>query len=82
MEKPIVAGNRSKKLEMEPGKYYWCACGKSQNQPFCDGSHKGTGYTPMPVEIKEKQLIAWCMCKHSDNKPFCDGKHRTLDSLE
>lgn len=78
MEKPISAGKRSNKMDMEPGVYFWCACGRSQNQPFCDGSHKGTGITPIKTEIKEKQRVAWCMCKESENKPFCDGRHRDL----
>ncbi len=78
MEKPIIAQKHSYKLDMEPGTYYWCACGRSSNQPFCDGSHKGTSFTPLKVEIEEARKVAWCGCKHSENKPFCDGKHRSL----
>jgi CDGSH-type Zn-finger protein len=78
MEKPIIAQKHSYKLDMEPGTYYWCACGRSKNQPFCDGSHKGTSFLPMKVEIEEARKVAWCGCKHSDKKPFCDGKHRSL----
>lgn len=65
-------------LETEPKKYAWCACGNSQNQPFCDGSHKGTEFTPILAEITEKRMVAWCGCKHSGNKPFCDGSHSKL----
>ena len=78
MEKPVIAQKHSYKLDMEPGTYYWCACGRSKNQPFCDGSHKGTSFTPVKVDIEEARKVAWCGCKHSENKPFCDGKHRSL----
>ncbi len=61
--------------EVEPGKYAWCACGKSANQPLCDGSHRGTDISPVVTEIDEKQVVAWCGCKESKNKPFCDGSH-------
>jgi CDGSH-type Zn-finger protein len=60
---------------VEPGTYWWCACGLSKSQPFCDGSHKGTGKTPRKTEILEKQTVAWCACKRSQNVPFCDGSH-------
>ena len=78
MEKPVIAQKHPYKLDMEPGIYYWCACGRSKNQPFCDGSHKGTSFTPVKVEIEEARKVAWCGCKYSENKPFCDGKHRSL----
>ena len=63
---------------MEPGTYWWCACGKSKGQPFCDGSHKGSEFTPRKVEITEAKSIAWCGCKHTDNAAFCDGNHALL----
>lgn len=75
---PLVADTRPVALELEPGSYFWCACGRSKNQPFCDGSHKGTGITPMQFTIEEKKRVAMCLCKHSGNKPFCDGTHRTF----
>jgi CDGSH iron-sulfur domain-containing protein 3 len=65
-------------MEVEPGTYWWCACGLSKNQPFCDGSHKSTDFVPKKVEITEKKKVAWCACKHSKNAPYCDGTHRTL----
>jgi CDGSH-type Zn-finger protein len=65
-------------LDLEPGTYYWCACGKSNNQPFCDGSHKGSGFTPKKIEIEEKKKAALCGCKHSKNGAFCDGTHKKL----
>jgi CDGSH-type Zn-finger protein len=63
---------------MEPGLYHWCACGGSKNQPFCDGSHKGTEFTPVEAKIDEKKKVAWCACKQTKNQPFCDGTHRSL----
>jgi len=63
---------------LEPGTYWWCSCGRSQGQPFCDGSHQGTGFSPSQVEIKEAGRVAWCACKRSGAAPFCDGTHRTL----
>ncbi|QIA07538.1 CDGSH iron-sulfur domain-containing protein [Draconibacterium halophilum] len=78
MQKPEIAEKAPKALTLEPGTYYWCACGKSKNQPFCDGSHQGSEFTPLPLSIDEKKEVWLCQCKHSKNKPFCDGTHRTL----
>jgi len=64
--------------KVEPGTYWWCACGRSKSQPFCDGSHEGTGFEPKQVEIKEAKMVAWCACKHSKTMPFCDGTHSKL----
>ncbi len=75
MEEPGIAQNSPFVMELEPGTYFWCACGRSANQPFCDGSHKGTEFTPEKVEIKESKKVAFCGCKHSGNKAFCDGTH-------
>ncbi len=61
-----------------PGTYWWCACGKSASQPFCDGSHKGSGLAPKKVEVTVERQVAWCGCKHSANAPFCDGSHKRL----
>ncbi|NOZ35154.1 MAG: CDGSH iron-sulfur domain-containing protein [Chlorobi bacterium] len=65
-------------LDTKPGIYYYCTCGKSSNQPFCDGSHKDSIFIPEKVEIKEEKKIAWCGCKHSSNGAFCDGTHNKL----
>jgi len=78
MSEPKIAQKGPYVLEVEPGKYAWCACGKSQSQPYCDGSHRDTGITPMIAQIEEKKTVAWCGCKHSNNKPFCDGSHSGL----
>jgi len=78
MSEPTIASKQPAVLELEPGTYYWCSCGKSANQPFCDGSHAGTGFVPKAVEITEKQTVALCQCKHSKNGAFCDGSHQQL----
>ena len=78
MKKPQIAQKGPYVMETKPGKYYWCACGKSSNQPFCDGSHQGTGLQPMEVTIDTLKTVAWCGCKHSKNAPFCDGTHNEL----
>ena len=78
MNEPIICQKSPIIQKAEPGTYWWCACGRSQGQPFCDGSHKGTGLAPTKVEITEARTVAWCACKHSQNAPFCDGTHATL----
>lgn len=78
MAKGKIAEKSPLMMEMQPGTYFWCACGKSSNQPFCDGSHKGSEFTPEEVKIEEVQSVFWCRCKQSDNPPFCDGTHRKL----
>lgn len=78
MEKPKIAQKLPYVMEMAPGKYFWCACGLSQNQPFCDGSHRGTRFTPVAEDITEAKKVAWCGCKFSENKPSCDGTHRKI----
>lgn len=75
---PIIPQKAPYVLEVPPGRYAWCACGRSATQPYCDGSHKGTGIAPMVEVIAETRLVAWCGCKHSGTKPFCDGAHKGL----
>ena len=62
-------------LDLEPGTYYWCSCGKTQNQPFCDGSHEGTSFLPMEFNITEKKQYALCNCQRTQDAPYCDGSH-------
>jgi len=67
------------KVRVEAGKTYaWCACGRSREQPFCDGSHKETGFTPTKYTAAQSGEIAFCGCKASGEKPLCDGTHRGL----
>lgn len=66
-------------VTLEAGRqYYWCACGLSKSQPFCDGSHKGTNYTPKAFSVNENKKAWLCTCKKSGNAPFCDGTHNKL----
>jgi len=79
MDKPKVAANTPIKVALEKDKtYYWCACGKSENQPFCDGSHKGTTITPLPFKVEEPKEKMLCRCKQTATPPYCDGAHRNL----
>ena len=78
MTDPIAADTKPEVMELEPGKYWWCACGRSKKQPWCDGTHSGTGITPTEVVIEESKRVAMCLCKQTGNKPFCDGTHKNL----
>lgn len=76
---PKIAKKGPYKVELEEGKsYYWCTCGESKNQPFCDGSHKGGEFTPLNFKAEKSGEHYLCGCKHSKNKPFCDGSHNEL----
>lgn len=79
MSEPVIAQKGPYPVQVEAAKtYYWCACGRSKNQPFCDGSHKGTEFTPVKYEASESKTVYFCGCKHSANKPLCDGTHAKL----
>ena len=75
MAAPKVAGKEPEVMELEAGTYHWCGCGLSKSQPFCDGSHEGSGLSPMEFTLKDQKIVALCMCKHTKKPPFCDGSH-------
>ena len=76
---PKIAQKAPYLLDLQPGTYWWCACGQSKNQPFCDGSHKAAGvFTPIKYTATESATVYFCGCKHSGNKPLCDGTHKSL----
>jgi len=77
-DQPVIASKQPTVLKLQPGEYWWCSCGKSANQPFCDGSHKGSKFAPQKVELTEEKNIALCNCKQSENGAFCDGTHSRL----
>lgn len=75
----IVAQKGPYGVEVEAGrKYLWCACGRSQTQPFCDGSHKATDITPVKYTAETTGKVWFCGCKQTGNRPLCDGTHKTL----
>ena len=79
IKESVVADSKPRLEGLEEGKTYaWCACGRSQNQPWCDGSHKVTSITPVVFRSDTSGTKAMCMCKQTANKPFCDGTHNTL----
>ena len=76
---PMIAQKSPYPVEVEAGKtYFWCACGQSKNQPFCDGSHKGTAFTPTKVTAEKDGKLWFCGCKNSAKGAFCDGTHNRL----
>ena len=78
-EEPRIAQKSPFATEVEAGEtYYWCACGRSANQPFCDGSHKGTGIEPVAFTAEVTGTVYLCGCKRTDKAPFCDGSHNGL----
>ena len=79
MSKGEVASNAPIPIEVEAGKsYFWCTCGKSSKQPFCDGSHQGSEFSPMKWDAEESGKKFFCACKQTDGSPFCDGSHSKL----
>ena len=76
---PTIAQKSPYAVEVESGKsYYWCSCGKSNSQPFCDGSHQGSTFTPVEYKATENKTVYFCGCKHTATQPMCDGAHSTL----
>ncbi len=79
MTSPAVAQKAPFAVEVEPGQtYWWCACGQSKRQPFCDGSHKGGPFVPLEFVVQAKETVWFCGCKHTQGPPRCDGSHKTL----
>ncbi len=79
MTDAVIAQKEPYPVDVEAGKeYYWCACGRSSRQPFCDGSHKDTGITPLPYTADETKTIFFCGCKQTKRRPLCDGSHSRI----
>ena len=76
---PTIAQKAPYPIDVEAGKtYYWCTCGKSAKQPFCDGAHKGSEFAPKKFEVTKEDKYYLCGCKATANAPFCDGKHKSM----
>ncbi len=79
MSEPVIAQKAPYATEVEAGKtYYWCSCGKSAKQPFCDGSHKGSAFAPVAYKAEKTGTVWFCGCKHSKKDALCDGSHKAL----
>ncbi len=78
MPTPKVPQKQPCIVNLEAGTYYWCTCGESSKQPFCDGSHEGTGFDPLEFTIDAPTTAVLCACKHTETPPYCDGSHCNL----
>lgn len=78
MAKPEIPQKAPYVLEVKPGRYAWCSCGLSTNQPYCDGAHKGTEFSPNIEVVETTKTVAFCGCKHSKNGSYCDGSHSKI----
>jgi CDGSH iron-sulfur domain-containing protein 3 len=78
MAEPKIAAKHSMKVQLETGDHWWCACGESESQPLCDGSHQGTSFTPLKIVVDEPKQVSLCACKRTHTAPYCDGTHRGL----
>ena len=79
MSEPVIAQKSPIPVEVEAGKtYHWCTCGKSAKQPLCDGSHKGSGFSPVAYTAATTGQVYFCGCKQSGKSPMCDGTHKSL----
>ncbi len=79
MAEPAIVQKSPYVLTLAPGTYWWCRCGRSDTQPFGDGSHQGGAFEPVTPELTEPTKLTLCGCKNTSNKPFCDGTHNELD---
>lgn len=83
MNRPEIAGRKPMPVELSAGEdFYWCACGRSKSQPGCDGSHRGTDFTPLRVTPESSGRVFLCLCKQTKNPPYCDGTHAKLDARQ
>ena len=73
-----MSKNAPTMMELEPGTYHWCSCGKSRTEPLCDGSHAGSAFSPVEFVIQEKKKVALCACQRTKKPPYCDNTHKTL----
>ena len=79
MSEPTIAQKSPIPVEVEAGKdYWWCSCGNSKKQPFCDGSHKGSEFAPLEYKATKDKTVWFCGCKHTGKSPMCDGAHSKL----
>ncbi|HHQ40840.1 MAG TPA: CDGSH iron-sulfur domain-containing protein [Chromatiales bacterium] len=78
MAEPETPKKGPYEVELEPGTYWWCSCGRSKTQPFCDGSHKDTPFKPLEFTLTERRKVWLCGCKRTADPPFCDGSHKKL----
>lgn len=79
MSEPVIAARTPVAVKLEAGhSYFYCACGRSATQPFCDGSHEGTDFTPLEFSVERDRKVSLCRCKHTATPPYCDGSHDQL----
>lgn len=79
MSNPTIAQKSPIAVDVVAGKtYYWCACGRSKKQPFCDGTHQGSEFNPLPFTPEQSGQLYFCACKNTKNSPMCDGSHKAL----
>ena len=79
MDKAVVVNNKPAEVQLDDGEtFYWCSCGKSENQPFCNGSHEGTSFIPKAFTPEKSGAAYLCQCKQTKTPPYCDGSHEAI----